>query len=245
MKKIKQKLAAREVVTMFNPDFTSPRLVEFVGGLGLDVALIDAERMSYDFERVEEMVRAAHVAGIAHAAALAELGEIDLPDDAPVEAWVEQGVAMMLGRIRTSLERMRVEFDLWTSERGLHESGAVAAAALLRAGRPGLAGAATGIGFLYHPMVLLWTPWLALACAASSPRTPKAIAASVTRLAGATAVVVLPWMLLGAVMPHLPETPFAGQGGFLRYWFLADSNLADADAWLRSRWMNFANTLKV
>ena len=65
MKKIKQKLAAREVVTMFNPDFTSPRLVEFVGGLGLDVALIDAERMSYDFERVEEMVRAAHVAGIA------------------------------------------------------------------------------------------------------------------------------------------------------------------------------------
>ena len=26
MKKIKQKLAAGEVVTMFNPDFTSPRL---------------------------------------------------------------------------------------------------------------------------------------------------------------------------------------------------------------------------
>ena len=65
MKTIKQKLAAREVVTMFNPDFTSPRLVEFVAGLGLDVSLIDAERMSYDFERIEEMVRAAHVAGIA------------------------------------------------------------------------------------------------------------------------------------------------------------------------------------
>ncbi len=65
MKGIKQKLAAREVVTMFNPDFTSPRLVEFVAGLGLDVALLDAERMSYDFERIEEMVRAAHVAGIA------------------------------------------------------------------------------------------------------------------------------------------------------------------------------------
>ena len=53
---------------------------------------------------------------------------LDLPDDAPDEAWVEQGVAMMLGRIRASLERMRVEFELWTSERGLHESGAVAAA---------------------------------------------------------------------------------------------------------------------
>jgi 4-hydroxy-2-oxoheptanedioate aldolase len=68
MKKIKQKLAAREVVTMFNPDFTSPRLVEFVAGLGLDVSFIDAERMSYDFERIEEMTRAAHVAGVASVA---------------------------------------------------------------------------------------------------------------------------------------------------------------------------------
>jgi 4-hydroxy-2-oxoheptanedioate aldolase len=68
MKKIKQKLAAGEVVTMFNPDFTSPRLVEYLGGLGFDVAWIDAERMSYDFERVEEMARAARVAGIASVA---------------------------------------------------------------------------------------------------------------------------------------------------------------------------------
>ena len=68
MKKIKQKLAAGEVVTMFNPDFTSPRLVEFLGGLSLDVAWIDAERMSYDFERIEEMARAAKVAGIASVA---------------------------------------------------------------------------------------------------------------------------------------------------------------------------------
>ena len=50
---------------MFNPDFASPRLVEFVAGLGLDVVWIDAERMSYDFERIEEMTRAAHLAGIA------------------------------------------------------------------------------------------------------------------------------------------------------------------------------------
>lgn len=118
----------------------------------------------------------------------------------------------------------------------------VAAAGLLHAGRPGLAGAATGIGFLYHPLVLLWTPWLALACAAIGPRRPAAIAGNVARLAGATAAFVLPWMLLGAVMPHLPGTPFAGQGGFMRYWFLADSHHADAEAWLRTRWMNFANT---
>lgn len=65
MNKVKQRLAAGEVVTMFNPDFTSPRLVEYVAGFGLDVSFIDAERMSYDFERIEEMTRAAHVAGIA------------------------------------------------------------------------------------------------------------------------------------------------------------------------------------
>ena len=58
MNKIKQKLAAGQIVTMFNPDFTSPRLVEYIAGLGLDVCWIDAERMSYDFERIEEMARA-------------------------------------------------------------------------------------------------------------------------------------------------------------------------------------------
>jgi len=65
MRKIKEKLAAGKVVTMFNPDFQSPRLVEYLAGFGLDVSFLDAERMSYDFERIEEMTRAAHVAGIA------------------------------------------------------------------------------------------------------------------------------------------------------------------------------------
>ena len=68
MSKIKQKLAAGQVVTMFNPDFASPRLVEYLGGFGLDVVWIDAERMSYDFERIEEMARAARLAGIASVA---------------------------------------------------------------------------------------------------------------------------------------------------------------------------------
>jgi 4-hydroxy-2-oxoheptanedioate aldolase len=68
MNKVKHKIAAGEVVTMFNPDFASPRLVEYLGGLGLDVVWIDAERMSYDFERIEEMTRAARLAGIASVA---------------------------------------------------------------------------------------------------------------------------------------------------------------------------------
>ena len=54
--------------------------------------------------------------------------ELNLPDDAPLEDWIANGVALMVERIRASLASMRVEFDLWTSEKGLHESGAVLAA---------------------------------------------------------------------------------------------------------------------
>ena len=65
MNKIRAKLAAGKAVTMFNVDFQSPRLVEHLGSFGLDVCFLDGERMSYDFALIEEMTRAAHVAGIA------------------------------------------------------------------------------------------------------------------------------------------------------------------------------------
>jgi 2-keto-3-deoxy-L-rhamnonate aldolase RhmA len=65
MKKIRDRLAAGKVVTMVNPDFQHPRLVEHLARLGMDVSFLDGERMSYDFERIEEMTRAAHLAGVA------------------------------------------------------------------------------------------------------------------------------------------------------------------------------------
>ena len=65
MNKVRQKLASGKAVTMFNVDFQSPRLVEHLATFGLDVCFLDGERMSYDFALIEEMVRAAHVAGIA------------------------------------------------------------------------------------------------------------------------------------------------------------------------------------
>ena len=64
-KKIRQKLSAGGVITMINPDFQSPRLVTYLAGFDLDVCFLDGERMSYDFERIEEMTRAAHLSGIA------------------------------------------------------------------------------------------------------------------------------------------------------------------------------------
>ncbi len=112
----------------------------------------------------------------------------------------------------------------------------------LGARRPGAAGVALGVGFLYHPLVLLWSPWLALAGAGLAPRRPLDMATHVGRLALGAGALVLPWMACGHLMPHLPDTPFAGQGGFLRYWTLADSQGATWDSWLHTRWMNFANT---
>ncbi len=46
-------------------------------------------------------------------------------DDAatrPVDDVAQEGVALMLDRLRTSLASMRVEFDTWFSERSLHET---------------------------------------------------------------------------------------------------------------------------
>ncbi len=61
----KERIAAGEVVDFINPDYPSPGLVEFLGRAGVDAIFIDCEHGSADFERVEEMARAARVTGMA------------------------------------------------------------------------------------------------------------------------------------------------------------------------------------
>ena len=55
----------------------------------------------------------------------ADPGLLELTDDEAVTAFTEAGYEQMLEAIRTSLERFRVHFDVWFSERAMHESGAV------------------------------------------------------------------------------------------------------------------------
>jgi arginyl-tRNA synthetase len=55
----------------------------------------------------------------------ADPGLLELTGDEAVAAFTEAGYAQMLEEIRTSLERFRVHFDVWFSERAMHESGAV------------------------------------------------------------------------------------------------------------------------
>jgi 4-hydroxy-2-oxoheptanedioate aldolase len=62
--KFKEKLKRDEVVVVVNPDHPSPSLTEFVAGLGFDGVFIDCEHGTAGFERVQEMCRAARVAGV-------------------------------------------------------------------------------------------------------------------------------------------------------------------------------------
>ena len=108
--------------------------------------------------------------------------------------------------------------------------------------RPFAAGIVLAVGFLFHPLVLLWAPWLALWAIGRSERHVKTIGATAAKFAFGAGLVVLPWMAIGAAAPHLESTPLPGQVGFLEYWKKADWQYATWESWWQTRWMNFANT---
>lgn len=64
MNRAKQKLQGGGTVLVLNPNFPSPALVEHVGELGFDAVFIDCEHGTADFERVEELARAARAGGM-------------------------------------------------------------------------------------------------------------------------------------------------------------------------------------
>ena len=62
--KTKQQLLAQKVISVVNCDFPTPDMVEFTGGLGFDALFIDCEHSHTDFKLVNELARAARVAGM-------------------------------------------------------------------------------------------------------------------------------------------------------------------------------------
>ena len=109
--------------------------------------------------------------------------------------------------------------------------------------RPFLGGCAVGIGFLFHPLAGLWLPWLALWAAGRKARPGLAVRLfQGLRFGLGASTLILPWLALGALMPHLPTTEHAGQSDFLRYGFLADYRPASSTVWLDHRLTNLANT---
>lgn len=63
-RRLKAKLREGNVATMIHSSHPSPSLVEKLGECGFDAVLIDCEHGSAGPERVEEMARAASLAGI-------------------------------------------------------------------------------------------------------------------------------------------------------------------------------------
>ena len=64
---------------------------------------------------------------VARARGRARSARASSPDD--LDALARRGVELMLDRVRATLERFRVRFDRFFSERALHEPGAVRARA--------------------------------------------------------------------------------------------------------------------
>jgi len=64
MNKIREKLARGETVIKVNPNYPSPRLVEFLGQQGFDAVFLDCEHGNLTIDMVEDMARGARVAGI-------------------------------------------------------------------------------------------------------------------------------------------------------------------------------------
>jgi len=63
------------------------------------------------------------------AAIVAERPDVlDLPEDEALAVFKERGLALLLGEIQATLRSFGVEFDVWFSERSLHESGEIAKA---------------------------------------------------------------------------------------------------------------------
>ena len=62
--KTKEQVLSQKVISVCNTDFPTPQLVEFSGKIGFDVLFIDCEHSSTDFRLVEDLARAAQVAGM-------------------------------------------------------------------------------------------------------------------------------------------------------------------------------------
>jgi arginyl-tRNA synthetase len=69
-----------------------------------------------------------YIADVAKQVVAANPGVLDFPEDEALQVFLTQGEDLMIAELSASLARFRVEFDVWFSERSMHESGEVDAA---------------------------------------------------------------------------------------------------------------------
>jgi 2-keto-3-deoxy-L-rhamnonate aldolase RhmA len=84
--RVRAKLARDEPVIMVNPDHPSPSLVAALGRVAADAVFIDCEQGSADVETVENMARAARLAGVC------SLVRLFCADDWAIERYLGRGI---------------------------------------------------------------------------------------------------------------------------------------------------------
>jgi hypothetical protein len=108
--------------------------------------------------------------------------------------------------------------------------------------RPLASGLMLALAYLFHPMALLWAPWIGLWAMGRAGSAWSARLAAGARFAIAVVLVAGPWMATTRLPVNLPTTSAAGQSLFLRYFVLADWQPATLETWCYTRWLNFSNT---
>ncbi len=104
------------------------------------------------------------------------------------------------------------------------------------------AGVALAVGFFYHPLAALWTPFLLLWSVGRATGSVRSLLGAAFYFAAGFGVLALPWMALGRLLPHLDSSIHAGQGGFFEYFRLAEYAPATWALWWNSRAVSFSNT---
>lgn len=99
----RNKIQRGETVLVINPDHPSPSLVQFMGGLPIDAVWIDCEQGSADVETVENMARAARLAG------LVSLVRVFSPEDWVIERFLFRGIdGLVVPRLDTAAQAQAV-----------------------------------------------------------------------------------------------------------------------------------------
>ena len=107
-------------------------------------------------------------------------------------------------------------------------------------------GLSLAAAFLFHPLALLWAPWISLwlwgRCWVDSPVGTLRHIRTLGGFFLGLGSIALTWMLIGKLLPHPPNATAAGQQSFFAYFVHADNAPATWYSWLHSRWLNFSNT---
>lgn len=107
MSTFKQRLRDGHTVSLINANHACAGLVQFVAGLGIDAVMLDCEQGNPSFVDVEDMTRAARLAGVA------SVVRIPSPEPWTIERYVMRGVdGIVVPRLDTAAQVSQAVADI-------------------------------------------------------------------------------------------------------------------------------------